>query len=189
MKAVFIVDKSKIAKVLIDPMRRAILNLLRQKPMTQTQLANELGLSPPSLSYHIKLLKSINLVVIAKKQVESHGITQIFYSSVAYFFVYDLDSLPRDIGRYFYPLSLERARAVVSVLLLKNKSFKIEQTPDGINRVSRELSRIITNVARPFTARDVLQGRETVAFEIYLKSVQLLLRNVKSNKKFPLMTS
>ena len=170
-------------------MRRAILDLLRQKPMTQTQLANELGLSPPSLSYHIKLLKSINLVVIAKKQVESHGITQIFYSSVAYFFVYDLDSLPRDIGRYFYPLSLERARAVVSVLLLKNKSFKIEQTPDGINRVSRELSRIITNVARPFTARDVLQGRETVAFEIYLKSVQLLLRNVKSNKKFPLMTS
>ena len=170
-------------------MRRAILDLLRQKPMTQTQLANELGLSPPSLSYHIKLLKSINLVVIAKKQVESHGITQIFYSSVAHFFVYDLDSLPRDIGRYFYPLSLERARAVVSVLLLKNKSFKIEQTPDGINRVSRELSRIITNVARPFTARDVLQGRETVAFEIYLKSVQLLLRNVKSNKKFPLMTS
>ena len=45
MKAVFIVDKSKIAKVLINPMRRAILNLLRQKPMTQTQLANELRLS------------------------------------------------------------------------------------------------------------------------------------------------
>lgn len=108
MKAVFIVDKSKIAKVLIDPMRRAILDLLRQKPMTQTQLANELGLSPPSLNYHIKLLKSIDLVVIARKQVEAHGITQIFYSSIAYFFVYDLDSLPRDIGRYFYPLSLER---------------------------------------------------------------------------------
>ena len=182
MKAVFIVDKSKIAKVLIDPMRRAILDLLRQKPMTQTQLANELGLSPPSLNYHIKLLKSIDLVVIARKQVEAHGITQIFYSSIAYFFVYDLDSLPRDIGRYFYPLSLERARAVVSVLLLKNKSFKIEQTPDGINRVSRELSRIITNVARSFIARDVLQGKESVAFEIYVKSIRHLLKNMKSNK-------
>ena len=75
MKAVFIVDKSKIAKVLIDPMRRAILYLLRQKPMTQTQLANELGLSPPSLNYHIKLLKSIDFVVIARKQLEAHGIT------------------------------------------------------------------------------------------------------------------
>ena len=41
MKAVYIVDDAKIAKVLIDPMRRAILGLLRQKPMTQAGLANE----------------------------------------------------------------------------------------------------------------------------------------------------
>ena len=77
---------------------------------------------------------------------------------------------------------LRESRAVVSVLLLKNKSFKIEQTPDGINRVSRELSRIITNVARSFIARDVLQGKESVAFEIYVKSIQHLLKNMKSNK-------
>lgn len=34
MRAVYIVDKVSIAKVLVDPMRRAILNLLREKPMT-----------------------------------------------------------------------------------------------------------------------------------------------------------
>lgn len=43
MKAVYIVDDVKIAKILVDPMRRAILDLLRQKPMTQAGLANELG--------------------------------------------------------------------------------------------------------------------------------------------------
>jgi hypothetical protein len=41
MRAVYIVDNAKIAKVLVDPMRRAILDLLRQKPMTQAGLAKE----------------------------------------------------------------------------------------------------------------------------------------------------
>jgi hypothetical protein len=34
-EAVYIVNDVKIAKILVDPMRRAILDLLRQRPMTQ----------------------------------------------------------------------------------------------------------------------------------------------------------
>lgn len=139
MKAVYIVDDVKIAKVLVDPMRRAILDLLRQKPMTQAGLANELGLTGPSLNYHMKILRSKKLVTIAKKEIEMHRIMQIFFSSVAYLFVYDLDSLPKNIARYFYPVSLERARAVVSLLTLNKKdsssslsSYHIEQTPEAI---------------------------------------------------------
>ena len=70
----------------LDPMRRAILGLVRQRPMTQAGLANELGLSAASLNYHIKILR---LVVIAKKEVERHRIMQIFFSATAYLFVYD----------------------------------------------------------------------------------------------------
>src|ERR687883_1183966 len=136
MKAVYIVDDVKIAKVLVDPMRRAILDLLRQKPMTQAGLANELGLTGPSLNYHMKILRSKKLVTIAKKEIEMHRIMQIFFSSVAYLFVYDLDSLPKNIARYFYPVSLERARALFSLLLMYNKEFSglssyyIEKTPE-----------------------------------------------------------
>src|SRR5919107_1534265 len=54
MKAVYIVNDLKVAKILVDPMRRAILDLLRQRPMTQAQLAHELGLTGASLNYHIK---------------------------------------------------------------------------------------------------------------------------------------
>jgi DNA-binding transcriptional ArsR family regulator len=43
MKEVYIVDDTKIAKMLADPMRRSILDLLRQKPMTQAVLVSELG--------------------------------------------------------------------------------------------------------------------------------------------------
>ena len=79
MKAVYIVNSSKVAKILVDPMRRAILDLLRQKPMTQAQMAYELGLTSASLNYHIKILRSRKLVVVSKREYERHGIKQIFF--------------------------------------------------------------------------------------------------------------
>src|SRR5919199_7010770 len=142
MKAVYIVDDVKIAKVLVDPMRRAILDLLRQKPMTQAGLANELGLTGPSLNYHMNILRSKKLVTIAKKEIERHRIMQIFFSTTAYLFVYDLDSLPKSIARYFYPVSLERTIGIVSLLMLNRKVlssssrsslYAIDQTPESID--------------------------------------------------------
>lgn len=177
MKAVYIVNNSKIAKILIDPMRRAILDLIREKSMTQTQLAKELDLSTASLNYHIKLLLSKKLVTIAKKQIGEHGIVQIFYSGIAYYFVYDLDSLPNEFGRYFYPLSLERARAVISALLLSYKSLIIPRTPNMINEISIELSRIITSVAKTYEGRDIEQGTENIILELYNKAINIFIKN------------
>src|SRR5205085_12106834 len=97
MRAVYIVDNAKIAKVLVEPMRRAILDLLRQKPMTQAGLATELGLTGASLNHHMKILRSNKLVIVVTKEIERHKIMQIFLSSIAYLFVYDLDSLPKKI--------------------------------------------------------------------------------------------
>ena len=182
MKAVYIVDDVKIAKVLVDPMRRAILDLLRQKPMTQAGLANELGLTGPSLNYHMKILRSKKLVTIAKKEIEMHRIMQIFFSSVAYLFVYDLDSLPKNIARYFYPVSLERARAVVSLLTLNKKdslmsSYHIEQTPEAINDLSENLSRFLVNTARSYEKLTVNHANERIIYEIYKKALSSLLND------------
>ena len=182
MKAVYVVDDVKIAKVLVDPMRRAILDLLRQKPMTQAGLANELGLTGPSLNYHMKILRSKKLVTIAKKEIELHRIMQIFFSSVAYLFVYDLDSLPKNIARYFYPVSLERARAVVSLLTLNKKdsllsSYHIEQTPEAINDMSENLSRFLVNTARSYEKLTVNHANERIIYEIYKKALSSLLND------------
>jgi DNA-binding transcriptional ArsR family regulator len=94
MKAVYIINDVKIAKILVDPMRGAILDLPRQKPMTQAGLTNELGLTPASLNHHMKILRSNKLVAVSKREVERHRIMQIFLSSVAYLFIYGLDFLP-----------------------------------------------------------------------------------------------
>jgi DNA-binding transcriptional ArsR family regulator len=82
MKAVYIVNDLNVARILVDPMRRAILDLLRQRPMTQTQLGYVLGLTGASLNYHMKKLRSKELMVVAKREVED-SILQIFFSSTA----------------------------------------------------------------------------------------------------------
>src|ERR1041384_5770268 len=164
MRAVYIVDNAKISKVLIDPMRRAILDLLRQKPMTQAGLAKELGLSGASLNFHMKILRSNKLVTIVKKEIERHRILQIFFSTVAYLFVYDLDSLPKNIARYFYPVSLERARAVLSLLLMYNEQlssdYEIEHTTEAINRISEKLSQHLIIAAKSYENKTINHGDE-----------------------------
>lgn len=182
MKAVYIVNDAKIAKILVDPMRRAILDLLRQRPMTQAGLANELGLTGASLNHHMKILRSKKLVTIFKREVERHRIMQIFLSSVAYLFVYDLESLPKNIARYFYPISLERARAVVSLLLLYNKelsTYDIEQTPEAINAISENLSRYLVMAAKSYESKIINHGDERYIYEIYGKAMFTLLKEDK----------
>jgi DNA-binding transcriptional ArsR family regulator len=174
MKAVYIVNNSKVAKTLIDPMRRAILDLLRQKPMTQAQMADELGLTSASLNYHIKILRSRKLVVVAKREYERHGIKQIFFLAAAYLFVYDLDSLPKSIARYFSPISLERARSAISMLIINNRK-PIDQTPNLSNSFAEILSRQLVKVAKAYVEKQVKHAQESVIYEIYTKAISDLL--------------
>jgi DNA-binding transcriptional ArsR family regulator len=180
MKAVYIVNNSKVAKTLIDPMRRAILDLLRQKPMTQAQMADELGLSSASLNYHIKILRSRKLVVVAKREYERHGIKQIFFLAAAYLFVYDLDSLPKNIARYFCPVSLERARSAISLLIITNHNNSIDQTPNISNNFAKILSRQLVKVAKAYVEKQVNHAQESVIYEIYTKAMSELL-DMKKN--------
>jgi DNA-binding transcriptional ArsR family regulator len=183
MKAVYTVNDLNVAKILVDPMRRAILDLLRQKPMTQTQLAYVLGLTGASLNYHMKKLRSKKLVVVAKREVEEHSILQIFFSSTAYLFVYDLDSFPTNIARYFYPISLERARSVVSLFILKEKGYHIERTPEAINMISEHLNRLLVKISKKYEQKEVDFGNEEIVYDIYTKAINALIRQQTVERK------
>ena len=176
MKAVYLVDNPEVAKVLVDPMRRAILELLRIEPLTQAKLSGELGLSSPSLSYHMKALKSARLVVVAKREKESHGIMQKFFLPVAYLFVYDLDRLPKDIGRYFYPVSLERTRGMVSALIRRSSKPVIEPTPEAINRLSEKISESLVAIAKKYRSVEVEPGSEEIIYKIYADAIEMALK-------------
>ena len=61
LKAVVIVGERKKAELLIDPMRRTILNLLADKSMTESQLAEVLGLTESAVGHHLKVLEGVQL--------------------------------------------------------------------------------------------------------------------------------
>ena len=49
-------------KAMADPTRRRILQLLSEKNLSAGEIAEELQITPAALSYHLKLLKSADLV-------------------------------------------------------------------------------------------------------------------------------
>ncbi|HYZ51047.1 MAG TPA: hypothetical protein VE593_09185, partial [Nitrososphaeraceae archaeon] len=135
-----------------------------------------------------KILRSNRLVTIFKREIERHRIMQIFLTSVAYLFVYDLDSLPKNIARYFYPVSLERARAVVSLLLMYNEDlssdYKIEHTAETINRISEKLSRHLIMAAKSYENKTINHDDEHNVYEIYAKAISNLLKEDKKQLSY-----
>ena len=146
--------------------------------MTQAQMADELGLSGASLNYHIKILRSRKLVVVFKRELERHRLKQIFFLAAAYVFVYDLDSLPKHIARYFFPVSLERARAIISLLMV-NDDIRIDQTPNMSNSFSELLSRQLVKVAKAYEEKQIDYAQEKIIYEIYTKAISTLLDKKK----------
>lgn len=55
-------------KALSDPIRRNILLLLKEDKMIAGDIAEKLGISPSSLSYHLNLLKKNDLIIETKEK-------------------------------------------------------------------------------------------------------------------------
>jgi DNA-binding transcriptional ArsR family regulator len=55
-------DFSTLFQALSDPTRRKILQLLKQKDMTPSQILDKIEVSQPTLSHHLDSLKRANLV-------------------------------------------------------------------------------------------------------------------------------
>lgn len=53
-------------KALADPMRREILTMLKSGKLNAGEIAERLDISPAALSYHLKMLKTNDLVMETK---------------------------------------------------------------------------------------------------------------------------
>ena len=59
---------ANIFKVLADEQRREILVMLKKERMNAGEIAEKLGITPAALSYHLKLLKEVDLVLEYKEK-------------------------------------------------------------------------------------------------------------------------
>ena len=60
--------ETNIFKVLSDSQRREILVMLKKGRMNAGEIAEELGITPAALSYHLKLLKAADLIMEYKQK-------------------------------------------------------------------------------------------------------------------------
>jgi len=57
---------TRLFRALDDPVRRRILELLRERDLTVGEIARHFGISLPSISYHLDLLRQAGLVLSEK---------------------------------------------------------------------------------------------------------------------------
>lgn len=174
MKLVKIVEEERVAKLLADPMRRAILNILRERPMSEAQLARKLGLTDASVSYHLGILRKAKLLLVESTSLEDHGISQKFYIPSAYLYLPDTARLPLGAARYYLPINIERVRGALSSM-----------SHDGyqgshVDEMGEDLSKALVEVARSHLKEEVEPGMgEQQVIAIYRKACDMLSDSMK----------
>ncbi|MCB2209658.1 helix-turn-helix domain-containing protein [bacterium] len=77
--SLFLVKDLETLKVLTDPLRIQILELLDATPQTVNYVAEKLGLASSRLYYHFNLLESIGLITVAKTRTVNNIIEKYYW--------------------------------------------------------------------------------------------------------------
>ena len=178
MKLVEIIETLKKAEVLVDPMRREIVRLLAERAMTESELADVLGLSDPSVGYHLVLLRKAGLIRLERKEVEEHGIVTKLYRSTALVTLINDSKLPLRVRRYFMPVNTERVRGAIAALRLAGKNRAVVDS-NYVDSLAKWLNDKVIEVARTYRASGEPR-RESVLNDLYLAALRQMT-NVTSS--------
>lgn len=177
-KGIEVVTKPETAKLLVDPMRREMMRLLAEHAMTESELAEVLGLSDPAVGHHLGVLREAGLIRIARKEAETHGILQKFYEANALLYLVDGARMPLEIERYFMPASMERARGIVAALNSVSRNFtRIPQ--EDLEKLATSLSSAIIQLSPKYSKPEKVD-RETLIGMIYRDALRHLSARSKT---------
>jgi DNA-binding transcriptional ArsR family regulator len=173
-RAAYVIRNEKIAMLLVDPMRRTILNLLADDAYTQSQIAQSVGLTDASVGHHLKILTNAKLVRIVRREEESHGIMQSFYRSIALCIVVDTKHMSESVSKYFFPVNIERIRGAIASMGKSKKRFDRLSTY-SVEKIAEKLVLAIAKEAEKFGDKKVDSDRETITIEIYKRALEKTL--------------
>jgi DNA-binding transcriptional ArsR family regulator len=169
-----VVSDQKVAKLLVDPAKRQILRHLAEEELTQKMLADRLGISDPSVYYHLKELKAAGLVKVVRREAERHGIIQNFYAADALYFIADYGKVPLDLRRYFLAVNLERLRGVFAVLSAL-RGITIALTSSEMEAIADRLAYSLAEVAKEQEGRPFKGDRESLIITLYGEALQRVI--------------
>jgi len=91
-KKAYTITDLETLKVISDPLRYQLLEILTADPQTVKQMAEKLGLQPVKLYYHINLLEKHNLIYVVETR-QLGNLLEKYYQAVAKDFDVDRDLL------------------------------------------------------------------------------------------------
>ncbi|HVC27873.1 MAG TPA: winged helix-turn-helix domain-containing protein [Nitrososphaerales archaeon] len=172
--AIRVIPDQKVAKLLVDPIKRQILRHLAEEELTQKMLAERLGIADPSVYYHLKELKAAGMVVVARSEPEKHGIIQKFYTADALYFVADYAKVPLDLRRYFLDVNLERLRGVFAILRAL-RGITIALSSSEMEKLADRLAYSLAEVAKEHQDWPLSGGRESLIITLYGEALQRVI--------------
>ena len=102
-KDIIRINNIKLLKVISDPTRKMIIDVLYDNPLTASEIAEKISYPKDKIYYHIKKLQSNGILIIAESQVVK-GITQNKFINAAKKFEID----PSLIGEQKIPKEDEK---------------------------------------------------------------------------------
>ena len=77
--AVFVVDDLETLRILTDPLRMQILEMLDSEPQTVNQVAEKIGLTSSRLYYHFNLLEEYGLIQVVETRAVNNMIEKLYW--------------------------------------------------------------------------------------------------------------
>ena len=99
-KDILIIEDLDALKVIADPLRTQIIEILTHQPATVKQIADKLGLAPSKLYYHVNMLENAGFIVVVETRMVAN-MQEKYYRTVANCFELDesLLTFHTDAGR------------------------------------------------------------------------------------------
>jgi len=164
-------DPEKI-KLLGDLVRRQLLRLISDAPMTQKQLSERMNLTEPSVSHHLTRLTDAGLVRINHTEVGSYGILQKYYEPTAKLFIEDWDSTPAELRRYFIHAHMERLRGMLSVFqMMVGENGNLLFDAAELESLAEVTAQRISKIAETYTVGET-EDRENLLVQIYATTLR-----------------
>ena len=109
-KDILRIDNIKLLKVISDPIRKQIIDVLYDDPLTASEIADEINFPKDKIYYHIKKLQSSGILIIAESE-KVKGITQNKFINAAQKFEIDeslLGDQPSPLIKKSNPVLIEK---------------------------------------------------------------------------------
>ena len=98
-KDIIRIDNIKLLKVISDPTRKKIIDVLYDKPLTPSEIADKISYPKDKIYYHIKKLQTNGILIIAESE-KVKGITQNKFINAAKKFEIDPTLIGEEIPKH-----------------------------------------------------------------------------------------